>query len=124
MKREHSNRERFWQHPVILDTSYLRYPKHQSVRLLDASHKELILDNAKTALYYGVSVFDNQHMGMTETEIRKIKRIYDWVVSPTTDNLNLDRKNFVRFVNEHDARRGTNFYECFPELAKSIKELW
>jgi len=124
MKREHSNRERFWQHPVILDTSYLRYPKHQSVRLLDARHKELILDNAKTALYYGVSVFDNQHMGMTETEIRKIKRIYDWVVSPTTDNLNLDRKNFVRFVNEHDARRGTNFYECFPELAKSIKELW
>jgi organic radical activating enzyme len=124
VKREYSNRERFWLHPLILDTSYLRYPKHQSVKLLDDQQKNLILDNAKTALYYGVTVFDNQHMGMTETEVRKIKRIHDWVVSSKNEDVSLDRENFVKFVNEHDKRRWTNFEETFPELFKSMSHVW
>lgn len=124
LKRKYSNRERFWLHPIILDTSYLRYPKHQSVKLLEDNHKKLILENAKTALYYGVPVFDNIHMGMTETETRKIKRIYDWAISPTPDDIRFDRRNFVKFVEEHDKRRGTNFYDVFPELGESIKNLW
>lgn len=124
VKREYSNRERFWLHPLILDTSYLRHPKHQSVKLLDDQQKNLILDNAKTALYYGVTVFDNQHMGMTETEIRKIKRIHDWVISSKNEDVSADRNNFVKFVNEHDKRRGTNFEETFPELFKSISQVW
>lgn len=124
IKKQYSNDQRYWLHPVLLDTSYLRYPKHQSVKLLTDEHKELILQNAKTALYYGVPVFDNKHMGMTETEIRKIKRIYDWAISPTEDDINFDRKNFVSFVNEHDKRRGTNFDETFPILSQSIKDLW
>jgi hypothetical protein len=124
IKREFNNGQRYWLHPVLLDTSYLRYPKHQSVKLLVDEHKELILDNAKTALFYGVTTFDNKNMGITETEIRKIKRIYDWATSPTNDDINFDRRNFINFVSEHDRRRGTNFEEIFPLLSKTIKNIW
>lgn len=124
IKKQYSNGQRYWLHPILLDTSYLRHPKHQSVKLLTPEHKELILKNAETALYYGVPVFDDKHMGMTETEIRKIKRIYDWAIAPSDDDIDLDRKNFVKFVNEHDIRRNTNFHDTFPELSNSIKNLW
>jgi organic radical activating enzyme len=124
VKRQYSNNERYWLHPVLLDTSYLRYPKHQSVKLLTQEHKQLILKNAETALYYGVPVFDNKHMGMTETEIRKIKRIYDWAISPSEDDIDFDRKNFISFVNEHDKRRGTDFNKIFPILSETIKNIW
>jgi len=115
-KKEHSNNERYWLHPILLDTSYLRYPKHQSVKLLLPEHKELILKNAERALYLGVPIFTNKHMGMTEVETEKIKRIHDWAISESNGEIKEDRKNFVKFVDEHDKRRGTNFLNTFPEL--------
>jgi hypothetical protein len=123
-KKEHQNLERYWQHPILLDTSYLRFPQHQSVKLLFDEQKETILDNAKTALYLGVPIFTNTHMGMTEVETEKIKRIYDWAISNTnSDILNTNRKDFVKFVDEHDKRRGTNFVKTFPELEEFYKKI-
>ena len=123
-KKEHQNLERYWQHPILLDTSYLRFPQHQSVKLLFDEQKETILDNAKTALYLGVPIFTNTHMGMTEVETEKIKRIYDWAISNTNpDILNTNRNDFVKFVDEHDKRRGTNFVKTFPELEEFYKKI-
>ncbi len=122
IKRQYCNNERYWYHPILLDTSYLRYPQHLSVKLLESEHKELILKNAETALYYGVPVFDRTHMGLTETETRKIKRIYDWSISQSEFNIELERNNFVRFIKEHDKRRNTNFLDVFPELEKLYKK--
>jgi hypothetical protein len=117
LKQEYSNGERYWLHPVVLDTSYLRYPSHQSVKLLENGHKKLILDNAETALFHGVHIFDNIHMGLTEVETGKIKRIYDWAISNIDqEQIKHQRKSFIKFVDEHDKRRGTNFIETFPEL--------
>jgi len=117
VKREYQNNERYWKHPILLDTSYLRYPTHQTVRILEDEHKELILKNAEKALYLGVPVFNRTDMAMTETETRKIKRIYDWSYSDITEEeLVRDRNNFITFVDEHDRRRGTNFLKTFPEL--------
>ena len=123
IKQKHANSERYWMHPILLDTSYLRYPKHLSVKLLSPEHKELILKNAETALYYGVTVFDHEHMGITETEIRKIKRIYDWAISPTTDDIIFERKNLKKFLVEHDIRRNTNFLNDFPELINFYNDI-
>jgi len=58
---------------------------------------------------------------MTETEIRKIKRIYDWAVSPTEQDIVFGRKNFSKFITEHDIRRNTNFINIFPELENFYK---
>ena len=116
LKHQYQNDSRYWLHPILLDTSYLRYPSHQSVKLLDFEHKELILKSAELSLYKGVTVFDNKHMGMTEVETEKIKRIYDWAISEDGEMMDQQRKNFKRFVMEHDRRRGTNFVQTFPEL--------
>jgi hypothetical protein len=122
VKKQHSNPNRYWQHPILLDTSYLRFPSHQSVRLLYDEHKEIILNNAKEALFLGVPMFDNIHMGMTEVETSKIKRIYDWSTTGMTDyNPYEDRRSFIKFVDEHDRRRGTNFLKTFPELEEFYK---
>lgn len=123
VKKQHANPHRYWQHPILLDTSYLRYPKHQSVRLLYDEHKDLVLKNAEEALFLGVPIFDNIHMGMTEVETSKIKRIYDWSTTGMTDyNPHEDRIAFIKFVDEHDKRRGTNFLKTFPELEEFYKK--
>jgi hypothetical protein len=123
IKKQHSNPHRYWQHPILLDTSYLRFPRHQSVGLLYPEHKELILKNAEEALFLGVPIFDNLHMGMTEVETSKIKRIYDWSTSGAPNyDLHEDRRSFVKFVDEHDKRRGTDFLKTFPELEEFYKK--
>ena len=38
-------------------------------------------------------------------------------------DINLQRKNFIQFVEEHDKRRNTNFLETFPEF-ESFFNLW
>ena len=124
LKLKYTNKERYWQHPIILDTSYLNHPTHLSVKLLSDEHKKLVLDNAETALYYSVSVFNNIHMGMTEIEVGKIKRIYDWLISDDFQfNIEKERKCFVNFVDELDRRRKTNFIETFPELTEFYNKI-
>lgn len=124
LKIKYSNEKRYWQHPILLDTSYLNHPTHMSVKLLNEEHKKLVLNNAETALFYSVSVFDNKHMGLTEIEVGKIKRIYDWLISDDFKfNIDNERKCFVNFVDEHDKRRNTNFLETFPELQNFYTEI-
>jgi hypothetical protein len=56
-------------------------------------------------------------------ELTKIKRIYDWMISPQNENnLKTNRQDFYKFVEEHDKRRGTNFNETFPEFLDFINE--
>jgi hypothetical protein len=63
-------------------------------------------------------------MGMTEVETEKIKRIYDWSISPTQEEeLIVERNNFLKFVDEHDKRRGTDFLKTFPELEEFYKKI-
>ena len=117
MKKKHHNGQRYSISAVQLDTSYLRWPNHLSVRILDEEHKELILAAAKKALYYGQREFSHDTYGFTNVEIQKIKRIYDYSKghSVTYDKQkNID--DFIIFVDELDKRRGTNFLESFPEL--------
>jgi len=117
VKKHHTNPSRYWKHSLILDTAYLRYPKHQTVQLLEPHHKEIIKSNAEYSYYWSSPVFNSEQIGFTGVEINKIKRIYDWSISDIDEEvLNLERNNFVKFVDEHDKRRGTNFTKTFPEL--------
>jgi hypothetical protein len=51
-------------------------------------------------------------------EYKKFERTVNWIANNrfTGEELKLHRKDFAKFVNEHDKRRGTNFLEAFPEL--------
>lgn len=116
LKRKHQNNERYWVSALQLDTSYLRWPDHLSVKILDKEHKELILDSAKKALYYGIKEFKHENYGFSDIEIQKIKRIYDYAMSEDIVDYEKIIDDFIIFVDEHDKRRGTSFVKTFPQL--------
>jgi organic radical activating enzyme len=135
MKQEHNSELRYWCPAFIIDSSYLRHPSHQAVRILDAdvwspkvrelaSYAETLRDSFdwwgpdKTARE-PLHEFKNWYIGYTDIEINKIKRIADWMETKIDENeLVRTRKNFYRFMKAHDERRGTNFKETFPEFAE------
>ena len=116
LKQKYTNRERNWVTPLQLDTSYLRWPQHLSVKILEREHKDLILASAKKALYYGMKEYTHENVGFTNVEIQKIKRIYDYAIGEDDFNVDHQRVKFVKFVDELDRRRETNFLDTFPEL--------
>ena len=115
-KKKYANGERYWVSALQLDTSYLRWPTHLSVKILEEEHKDLILKSAEKALYYGIKEFTQDNYGFSNVEIQKIKRTYDYATGSTDFNQDKYRKDFVKFVDEYDKRRDTNFVETFPEL--------
>jgi len=119
LKEIYGNNDRYWNSATFLDTSYLRYPQHQTIRVLPMEFSNNILDQSKLALYYGTPSFDTKEIGYSDIEIQKIKRLYDWMISPIDkEELKHQQYNFYKFFNEHDRRRGTNFCETFPELVE------
>jgi hypothetical protein len=119
LKKKYHNKERYWISAVQLDTSYIRYPQHLTVKVLEKEHKELILKAAKKSYYYAMREFTHDHYGFSDTEVQKIKRLYDYSIGfDYSVNEQQNKIDFVNFVDEHDKRRGTNFIETFPELEK------
>ena len=115
-KKKYANGQRYWISALQLDTSYLRWPTHLSVKILDKEHKDLILKSAQKALYYGIKEFTQDNYGFSNVEIQKIKRTYDYAAGNTDFDQDKYRKELVKFVDEYDKRRDTNFVETFPEL--------
>ena len=113
LKMEYSSNQRNCNPPIQIDISHLMNPKHQSIRILPSEYSKLVKR-------HGELMEENQAFyGYQEHEICKLKRIYDWMISPQNRNLvKLNRKDFYRFVTEHDRRRGTDFLKTFPEFEK------
>ena len=119
LKKKYHNKERYWISAVQLDTSYIRHPQHLAVKVLEKEHKELILKAAKKSYYYAMREFTHEHYGFSDTEVQKIKRLYDYSIGfDYSVDEQQNKIDFVKFVDEHDKRRGTNFIETFPELEK------
>lgn len=117
LKKKHQNDQRYWVSAIQLDSSYLRWPPHLSVQILEDKHKELILDAAKRALYYGIKEYTHDNYGFSNIEIQKIKRIYDFAMKKLPPaELIQRRQDFSKFITEYDNRRGTHFATTFPEL--------
>jgi organic radical activating enzyme len=117
LKDTYASSDRYWNSAVFLDSSYLRYPLHQSVQILPYQFSNKILDQAKMITYYAAPSFDPKHIGYSDVEVQKVKRIYDWMNAPqdTTQQMK-NRYSFYKFFSEHDIRRGTDFVKTFPEL--------
>jgi len=122
VKKKHANGQRYWTSAIQLDTSYLRWPTFLSVKILPEEHKELILDAAKKALYYGIKTFTHDNYGFSNIEIQKMKRLYDYAIGTSDFQLEKFRKDFVNFVDDYDKRRNLNFKETFPELVGMYNE--
>lgn len=120
-KKKYSSMNRAWNTAVSLDTSFLRYPSHQTVQILPKEFSKNINESAELAksleeIYHTTHNEFGVTYGFSEIEITKIKRIYDWMLSEQDEKtLKRNRFNFYKFVDEHDRRRGINFLENFPE---------
>jgi hypothetical protein len=55
-------------------------------------------------------------MGFYEYEINRMQRIFYVMRDTHIEDIDQNRKDFVKFVDEHDRRRGTNFLKTFPEM--------
>jgi organic radical activating enzyme len=104
--------------PVSFDVSYLRWPWHQSIFILDKSYLSQVEDQV-TYMYK-----NKEHAywpplcgrGFYEHEINRLERIYHVFRDERQTYNPQHRKDFVTFVDEHDRRRGTNFVQTFPEM--------
>ena len=117
LKNTYGTSDRYWNSAVFLDTSYLRFPQHQTIRILPLDFSHYIIDQAKLMDYYGTPSFDSKDIGFSDIEIQKIKRMYDWMESPQDQaELMKHRYSFYQFFKQHDKRRGTDFCKTFPQL--------
>jgi organic radical activating enzyme len=124
LNNEHSNSDR--PHPVVFDIPYLRYPDHQNIIILSRDYLKLIEDQV-TFMYRNKEFQDwapLANRGFFDFEINKLKTVYHllWSTFKVNEDLaestKVKRKDFVKFIDEHDRRRGTNFLKTFPEMAE------
>jgi organic radical activating enzyme len=105
--------------PILIDTPYLRYPEHQAIFILP---KEILSEIKGHVDFMQSNVEDpssKPFMGFFQFEVDKLKRVYDMVIQlPENKEIGLQQKDFVKFVDEHDKRRGTNFLKTFPEMTE------
>jgi organic radical activating enzyme len=108
--------------PIILDAPYLRWPEHQAIFIMPEKFLPLIYDqvtlmhqNVENSNWYG-----SANKGFYQWEADKFKRIYELVMH-MKDPVQVTRQqmDFIKFVDEHDLRRGTNFLETFPEMEET-----
>jgi hypothetical protein len=116
LKTTYGSADRYWESAVFLDSSYLRYPEHQTVQVLPNDFAGLIYRQTQLAEYMATPNFETRLIGYSDIEVQKLKRIYDWHISRDESDMTEQRKNFYTFFSEHDKRRGTNFCKIFPEL--------
>jgi organic radical activating enzyme len=98
-----------------IDTPYLIEPKHLSLQIMEDEHLEVMYDS----LNFMKENTKNWNFNyFSDTDITKWERVIKWVESNrfTGSELQSNRVDFYKFVNEYDKRRGTNFLKTFPEL--------
>jgi hypothetical protein len=123
LKERHHNPYRYWGSALLLDSSYLRWPNHQTVKILDKSWVNEIDEQAKLADFYEQMRTGDDGYGFTDIEINKIKRIKDWFLTDEPDeSLSKTRRDFYKFITEHDKRRNTDFVKVFPELEEFLQK--
>ena len=97
---------------ITLDMPNMVDPLHLTARIAD-DHVISILDNSLDFMKSFDHVFEPY-------EIIKLERTTEWIKANRFDGkeLKIQRNDFVKFVDEHDKRRGTNFTKTFPELGE------
>ena len=111
---EYSNIED--RHPSGVDIPYLRYPTHQSIEILPDEYQSFIEDQVTfmTNNQQITHIPEKCGRGYYDYEINRMCRVLSVFNNRTINTV--DQKDFIRFINEHDRRRGTDFLKIFPEM--------
>ncbi len=102
LRKEHDRRR------LSLDISYLRWPHHQNIFVLDRAFIKY-LDNQLSYIKAG---------DFFEHEVHRFERIYKLFEDHVNKEqyITQNQKDFAAFIIEHDKRRGTDFQNTFPEM--------
>ena len=99
-------------------TNYLRYPTMLAICNLGDAEKKQVQHNLEAIVNkYAMKNHKWKDNGFIwDDEINQIKRLVQFMWKGNVGDLDDNRSNFVKFVDEYDKRRGTNFHSTFPEL--------
>lgn len=132
LKIKHFNTERYWNSPIILDTSYLRYPSFLSFKLLiDFIDVDRFIELEKFMLfnssYRSLNFYKPQSIedvGFSLKEIEKITRLKEYFINGVDKDTQhyTDIENFNKFIIEYEIRRNMKCLDYFPELEKFIEK--
>ena len=107
-------KQEYGSYAINIDTPYLNHPRFLS---LDIATEDFL------------SYIDSQILFMEENkefsdyEIKKLTRVKSIFISSLKNTNKLFQQDFVKFVDEYDRRRNTNFLETFPEMEKFYKDI-
>lgn len=112
-----SQRIRFQDHRIGLDTPYLRHPEHMSVAILTPEFVRFIDEALSFMLSYRANDISKGFVG---SEILQVERIRPLLGEARRSRVTLWRlrRDFYRMFQEYDRRRGTDFLRVFPEYAE------
>jgi organic radical activating enzyme len=111
------------QHPVSLDTPYVRWPEQLAPWTAPRGFLPYVEDSV-TLMFKNLQQMHWLPLcgkGFFDYEVNRFKRLY-YVIREEMHNLHSDREKtkhrraqFADYITEYDRRRGTNFVETFPE---------
>lgn len=129
-KVKHFNTERYWNSPLILDTSYLRYPDFLSFRILkgylNINYFERIEKYMKFfSTYRSLNSYrleEPTDTGFSLKEIEKITRIKDIFIKDmeSDEDFSKGKEKFLKYIKDYKIRRNLDCEEYFPELKNFI----
>ena len=98
---------------VHIDTSYMANPKCMVIDILPKEFMYYIQQQLRyVKIMHGYGLYN-------DWELHKMERLQDYFQSRLEKpmlQLDMFRRDFKVFVDEHDRRRGTNFLETFPQM--------
>lgn len=99
------------QRNVRIDIPYLRNPEFLTMGILT---KDFLVYAGESVKYMQAKeqFFDPKEISM----MQRVHSLFESLMSTPMSNLTDWQGDFVRFVIEHDKRRGTNFLATFPEM--------
>lgn len=103
---------------IGFNVAYLRWPRHQSITLLDKIQKRIFAKKMEDALAK-LTIGGHEHFihNLYIEEVDQIRRLIDFMNSVEPDPEQLDA--FVSFFDEYDKRRSTSLLATFPELTET-----
>lgn len=134
LKLKYYNNERYWNSAIILDTSYLTYPSFLSFKLLTNYINEDYFNRFEkfmkfNSTYRSLNFYNpksKKDVGFSLKEIEKVKRLREYFLKDddiVNNTFYTNRKDFLKFTEQYEKRRGLKCEDYFPELVDLIETI-
>jgi len=121
MKLRSEYNERFENNRIPLSINYLRWPEHLSIRLLPEEMKSEYNNKILKTIEPWVNGYQQGKFARVYLEEwDQIQRLCEYLIKEQT--MDSKRNNFVKYIQEYDRRRNTDFSRTFPEYAHFLEE--